>query len=436
MKRAWSEGQMRTQAEECIAYFKEYSVFKKLFQGFREKYASYGTFSGTVTLRNVNAEDIEVLEGFFQKNFHGQKSVSISAAKFEKALSDSRFGMFTPKEILELYFKEEMTGKKERQQKEEREREAVLIQVRKEYEMSPSSGWLNSIKWKSGSGAYLLKRYRESGERCETLRSLLVLGAKIVNGLPIRQNETEYLAVFAAKITGNPHAFDNGTKDGQFLYLLVQWFLTQEAFVIEKSDIFPALHKQRQYLATGILKDDISNYAMVSGICARKKDGESHSGMKGFREEGDMVHVPLSVIADWAKVECPDNEIYIVENPSVYAMLAKAWRGERACMCMNGQPRLSAILLLDLLAASGTKVYYAGDFDPEGLLIAQKIHQYYKGSFSYWHMSLAEYEKSKSNERISERRLKILKKVTDNALADVVEAVGKAKVAGYQENIF
>ena len=436
MKRAWSEGQMRTQDEECIAYFKEYSVFKKLFQGFREKYASYGTFSGTVTLRNVNAEDIEVLEGFFQKNFHGQKSVSISAAKFEKALSDSRFGMFTPKEILELYFKEEMTGKKERQQKEERERNAVLIQVQKEYEMSPSSGWLNSIEWKSGSGAYLLKRYREAGENRESLRNLLVLGAKIVNGLPIRQNETEYLAVFAAKITGNPHAFDNGTKDGQFLYLLVQWFLEQEAFVIEKSDIFPALHKQRQYLAAGILKDDISNYAMVSGICARKKDGKSHSGMKGFREEGDMVHVPLSVIAGWKKVECPDNEIYIVENPSVYAMIAKAWRGERACMCMNGQPRLSAILLLDLLSASGTKVYYAGDFDPEGLLIAQKIHQYYKGSFSYWHMSLAEYEKSKSNERISERRLKILKKVTDDALADVVEAVGKAKVAGYQENIF
>ena len=37
-------------------------------------------------------------------------------------------------------------------------------------------------------------------------------------------------------------------------------------------------------------------------------------------------------------------------------------------MCMNGQPRLSAVLMLDLLAASGIKVYYGGDFDPEGLL--------------------------------------------------------------------
>lgn len=67
-------------------------------------------------------------------------------------------------------------------------------------------------------------------------------------------------------------------------------------------------------------------------------------------------------------------------------------------MCMNGQPRLSSILMLDLLAKTGTKVYYAGDFDPEGLLIAQKVKQYYKGKFAYWHMSVDGYEKSKSKE--------------------------------------
>ena len=45
-------------------------------------------------------------------------------------------------------------------------------------------------------------------------------------------------------------------------------------------------------------------------------------------------------------------------------------------MCMNGQPRMSAVLLLDLLADAGVKLYYAGDFDPEGILIAQKIRKY------------------------------------------------------------
>ena len=78
--------QKKFQAEECTAYFRENPVFEKIFRGFREKYASYGDFSGTVILKNISESDLEVLEGFFQKNFHGKKSISISAARFEKAL--------------------------------------------------------------------------------------------------------------------------------------------------------------------------------------------------------------------------------------------------------------------------------------------------------------------------------------------------------------
>ena len=52
-------------------------------------------------------------------------------------------------------------------------------------------------------------------------------------------------------------------------------------------------------------------------------------------------------------------------------------------MCMNGQPRRASILLLDLAAQAGIRICYAGDFDPEGLLIAQKVIQYYKGEAEY-----------------------------------------------------
>lgn len=105
-------------------------------------------------------------------------------------------------------------------------------------------------------------------------------------------------------------------------------------------------------------------------------------------------------------------------------------------MCMNGQPRLSSVILLDLLAESGAEIYYAGDFDPEGLLIAQKIKQYYKGKFLYWHMSAEDYEKSRSKEMISEKRLKILDRITDTELEEVVLRIRDEKRAGYQENIW
>lgn len=102
-------------------------------------------------------------------------------------------------------------------------------------------------------------------------------------------------------------------------------------------------------------------------------------------------------------------------------------------MCMNGQPRLASLLVLDLLAKTNTIVYYAGDLDPEGLLIAQKLAQYYKGEFHYWCMDENHYEKCRSKEKISAKRMKILEKIRDERLLPVVEQIKMYEVSGYQE---
>lgn len=437
--------QNQTQLEqECIAYFRGHRVFDRLLKGFRGKYASYGYFAGTVTLRNMSGEELEVLEGFFGRSYHGQKTISISASRFEKVLQDSRFGEIAPKRVLELYFQEEMAGKKERraaQKEEERLRwqEACTV-MGERYDRTPAKAWIEELAGEQGMCySYVSTRSREMAKEEQTfqgLLSLLELGARIVNAFPYLQAHTKYLAVFAAELTGNPHAFDDGTKDGQFLWLLIQWNIARRELKTEKLTVFPALQKNRIYLLTGILRDDVSNDVMLSGVRAYRQDGKAHAGMEGFYKEGDMVRVPLSVIATWKRVWCPQNEIYIVENPSVYAMLCGTWKGGHACMCMNGQPRMSAVLLLDLLAESKIKVYYGGDFDPEGLMIAWKVKQYYGGAFSYWHMSEAEYEKSKSKEKISAKRMKMLGRIADEELRQTVEAVRNAGVAGYQENIW
>ena len=144
-----------------------------------------------------------------------------------------------------------------------------------------------------------------------------------------------------------------------------------------------------------------------------------------------MVQVPLNVIAEWESIECQDNEIYVVENPSVFAMLC----GATSCMCMNGQPRLAGLVVLELLARAGTKVYYSGDLDPEGLLIAQKLCQFYDGEFVYWHMNVEDYRACMSKETLSGRRMKMLDNITDTELLPVVHAMESGKIAGYQENI-
>lgn len=207
--------------------------------------------------------------------------------------------------------------------------------------------------------------------------------------------------------------------------------LEQRGLVVESSDLFPAYKRQKSYLLAGILIDDISNYAILYQVRAMKKDGSEHQGMLGFFSEKNMVQVPLNIISEWESIECIDNEIYVVENPSVFAAICK----EKSCMCMNGQPRLASILVLDLLAKSNVKIYYSGDLNPEGLLIAQKLRQYYRGNFVYWHMKLEDYRKGISQEYISDKRKKILERIKDEELLPVAEAIVEYGTAAYQENI-
>ena len=91
------------------------------------------------------------------------------------------------------------------------------------------------------------------------------------------------------------------------------------------------------------------------------------------------------------------------------------------------------MIQMDLFAKSGIRVYYAGDLDPEGILIAQKLSQYYKGEFHYWHMETADYEKCRSEEVISPKRMKILERITDGRLKPVVDRIEEYGTAGYQE---
>ena len=413
--------------KECLAYFRQSLVWKKVLRGFHEKYSSYGRFGGKVVLKNLRSQDIEELEGFFGKSFHGQKSVTVSAEKFRQALEESRYKVVTPEYLLETFFGEPLLGKQEQKYLRQQEKDKIWENFRKSYEGTPIATVEEALQ--------NMVKVSENRELVEWDRQLR-LGAEIYNHLPYRQSDPLYLAVFATMLTGNPHAFDTGTAEGNFLYQIIQMDLKARGIKVEASEIFPAYKRQKSYLMAGIMLDDISNYALLYQVQAVKKDGNPHKGMDGFAKEQHIVQVPLAVITEWERLHCPQDEIYIVENPSVFAVLSgkeKAGNARRAYMCMNGQPRLAGLMVLDLLAKSGTKVYYAGDLDPEGILIAQKLAQYYKGEFSYWHMEIADYEKCRSEEIISSRRMKILERITDERLKPVARMIREYKKAGYQE---
>lgn len=407
--------------KECVQYFKQNNIWKRLFTGFRKKYISYGRFSGKITLRNISYDDIEELEGFFGKNYHGKKSVTIAAENFAEALSHSRYAGITPEEVLKEYFGEALLCREEENALRKQQLNCIEEKYMETFAGTPSVGLLKEFEM-------IIKSF--CTDICEW-EVWLGLCAKIYNMLPYRTDNKMYLAVFAAMVTGNPHSFDSGTKEGNCLYKLIQMNLQYRNMEVKDSELFPAYKRQKSYLLAGIMIDDISNYAMLYNVHAVKKDGSLHKGVEGFFREKNIIQVPLNVISGWSRIECIDNEIYIVENPAVFAMMCR----EKSCMCMNGQPRLAGLMVLELLAVSDIKVYYSGDLDPEGLLIAQKLSQFYAGEFIYFHMSVGDYEKCRSDEVLSDRRKKMLGKITDGRLLQVARSIEEYGVAGYQESL-
>lgn len=123
--------------------------------------------------------------------------------------------------------------------------------------------------------------------------------------------------------------------------------------------------------------------------------------------------------------------VYIVENPAVFSVLVNEWP-EETLLCGNGQNRLATLVLLDLFDTD-TIFWYAGDFDPEGLQIAQRLKQRYQDRLHLWNYQSRYYEASRSQVAISDQSLKKLDRIDIPELQEIKEALLREKSAAYQE---
>ena len=133
-------------------------------------------------------------------------------------------------------------------------------------------------------------------------------------------------------------------------------------------------------------------------------------------------------------LECIDDEIFIFENPSVFEQVKLKLEKEKSLICTSGQLNLSSYMILDKIY-NLKKIYYAGDFDPEGIDIAYKIKEIYKDKVEFLFYTEDIYMDIKSEETINDRRLKIIKNMQCDQLDSLINAILKNKKAAYQEMI-
>lgn len=131
-------------------------------------------------------------------------------------------------------------------------------------------------------------------------------------------------------------------------------------------------------------------------------------------------------------IKAVNDIIYIFENPAVFNEVLKSIGNNASLICTSGQLNLSSYILIDKIKDL-KNIYYAGDFDPEGLIIADKISARYKGKVMFLLYDKCVYEHIKSSNDITQSRLAILDKIKTKELMEIKEALQSEKKAAYQE---
>ena len=308
-----------------------------------------------------------------------------------------------------------------------------------------------------------------------------------INSLPVWTDSYEYLPIFAAKVSGDPHYFDHKEKDTALFYYAIHHVLCPGTSL--KMPI-PAQERHELLLMAGIIVDPVSNDAMVYGLRAWAGE-EEHMGLRGFCERGEPLSVTLSTIVKLDRVQCRGGQVYVVENPTVFAQLvesdtmmdsisetivkktdtsddseevmmakptgnltvyerikakdkandekidniAQKQFGKISVVCGNGQPNQAVLQLLDRIVRGNNTIYYNGDYDPEGLGIAQRLKDRYGERLVLWHYTEEDYRQALSDKPVSDGRMKMMEKLTSPELVRIAELIRETGRAGYQERV-
>lgn len=410
-----------------IQVFKEEPGFLKLFYLFKEKYRSLGRIGGNVSLQSFTDVELQSIAGFLGKPVDELfKKGSLALIDFEKELSHTGFSQYNLLQLLEDVLQERIWTKKEEAEiKQNQENE--FIEALKE-DISQGNWWLEWILVRTPDTRWFWSHYQEN--KAELYEKVMVV-CMAFSSLP-KEGEFERLPFFAQRITGNPHYFDN---NGAGEKLLLHWMYVDQILQGNKDVIMPKNAGEKNDLLAeyGIMMDDLWSFVTCQGLLASNGNG-IHPVWQAAVSTGTVMNVPMKELVKIERIwPAFGTKVWIVENSGVCSTLMETIPSA-PIICTHGQIRLAGWQLLDRLVQSNCMLYYSGDIDPEGVVIASRLKKRYKEHLVLWRMDREAYEQSLSNEDISERLPK-LNRISNPELDDVISLMGDVKRAGYQEGI-
>lgn len=418
---------MNPLVKECAAYFKSRNGLKLMLPLMKEKIYSYGEAKGKITLIELTESEREDIALFLGINAAFNLPFSISLLKIQKALDLSKFEGVTIIELLEEVYHIKLKSRKEIIAEEDSLRTAYFMGVIEAFATTNAGSWINEVvQTKSGCWPILARAYEQDKD---DLASMLRLVLTAVNQLPF--NELTRLDVFAADMTGDPHTFDDKRKEQVLLLAGIQ-YLNKRPYKVSMN----AEEKSEVLLRGGLVRDDLFNFTFCLRFKAMK-NGLVHDGWLGFYKNYEVLSITLNNLKNIDAIQA-EKKVFIIENPSVFSALSNSIQEQKldsiSLLCTTGQINISSYHFLNLMDKCNCELYYCGDFDPEGLLIAQKLLDRFP-QIQLWMYTEEAFKLSVSENVLSDARLTMLDNLHDEQLKSIAKLMKKSKRCGYQEKL-
>lgn len=390
-------------------YLKTKKGLTRLMNQLKEKYISLSRFSGTIIVNDISEIESTDISNLLGKKINKGDSLKTSFKEITKKINEGKYNGFDWLELFYVYFDEKVITNLEKSTNRKQNEFAFYKEL---YEKNKERKYIEVVKkildQDETINRIAKQKYNKDKNNLQMEFNNILL---LLDNIPLVPTS---LAVYSS-LTGNPHYLDfNKSTSTLFLRILSKIKNIEYEDKIEvKISILSEIN---------VYTDPISNYVITYKLTGNKI-------LNKLNKNNVVVNLNLLNINKINKVSTDNKRVYVFENPS---MLTSLMDLNDAIIITSGIPNISLYTLLQKLDESSVKIYYNGDFDPEGLLIAEKLKLRFP-SVEMMCYDVIDYNKSKSKEKISNSRLKKLDNINLKELNRIKQELLENKTSAYQE---
>lgn len=396
--------------KELAEYLKSKNGLKRLINNLKDKYISLNRYSGIVKIDNITKEEANDLSDLLGKTYKEKDNIKTSFKEVQKKINDTKYRNFNWEELFKYYFNKDIISKKD------------IMQINS----STYNNFLNSILNNNLNNKYISRLKEIINNNCILYNYIKKLYNKNKLELEINLNNTFHLLnnlpdkplnlTLFASLTGNPHYLDLNTNTFN-IFIKFICFIFSKNIPNNNDEIIELLSNYNIYV------DYYSNFVITYNLCGNEI-------LDNIKNNKQVFNINLSNVLNMENIDTLNKKVYIFENPSILNILKDL---EIPIIITSGMPNMTLYKILDKLIINNNQLYYNGDFDPEGLIIAQKLKNKYP-NLQLFCYSNYDYNNCISKEIINNNRLNKLNNIKIKELDIIKKLLINNKYSGYQEN--